>query len=339
MIRKLVPALLVAAALPAAAQVAAPAPAASPSAPHAAAAPMPADAILADDGVVRVTRADYDLELLKLSPDIRGGFATTERRVAELVTRLFVTRSLAGEADVSGLTREPLNAAKLAAELEKAKAQLRVAQIEAAAAEKFERERAAWEKRASDVYVTQPGRFTMPEQVSASHILFRTDKHGAEGATKLAKDTREKIVAGASFGKLAAELSEDYEGRRAMGKLPVFGRGQMDPDFERAAWALKKGELSEPVTTQFGVHLIFVHEHLPERKQSFDQAKPRIMADLRQQFIANERDAALNALQDRARSYVNMDLVSTMVIATPPEDDLVRRQREAVQRGGARRSK
>ncbi len=334
--RLLLAALLLAATLPAAAQQA---PAGATPTQAQASAPMPPDAVLADNGVVRITRADYDRELERLPADVRSGFPTTERRIADLIARMLLTRTLAEQADASGLSREPEGAARIAAELVKVKAQLRVAQVEAQAAEAFEQQRDAWEKRAKDIYLTQPARSQVPEQVIASHILFRTDKHSAEEAMRLANDTRARIVSGRPFGTVAAEVSEDFGSRGQEGRLPPFTRGEMDPAFEQAAFALPKGELSQPVVSKFGVHLIRVIEHTPAYQASYDTVKPRIMADLRQQFIAGERDAYLTSLQDQGRAGINMDLVRTMVIAQPPETELMRIQREQAQRRGGARAK
>lgn len=330
-------ALLLAIALPASAQSV---PAGTAAATGAAAlAPMPPDAVLADNGVVSVTRADFDRELERLAPELRSGFATTERRVADLVSRMLLTQTLAAQADASGLTREPENVAKLAAELVKLKAQLRVAQVEAKAAERFEQQREAWEKRAKDIYLTQPARSNVPEKVTASHILFRTEKRSVEEATRLAQETRARIVGGRPFGITAAETTEDYNGRAVAGSLPPFARGEMDPAFEKAAFELAKGELSQPVVSQFGVHLILVSDRTPAYQATYESVKPKIMADLRQRFIGSERDAFLSALQDEGRAKINMDLVRALVIAQPPETELMRIQREQMQRRGQARAK
>jgi len=329
--RILLVSLLLAATLPAAAQQP-PAGSALAKPQPAASEPMPPDAVLADNGVVRITRADYDRELERLPPDMRHGFATTERRVADLISRMMLTRTLAGQADASGLSREPESVAKITAELVKVKAQLRVAQIEAQAAELFEKQRDAWEKRAKEIYMTQPERSKVPERVTASHILFRTDKHSADEAMRLAQETRAKIVAGRPFGTMASEVSEDYGGRAQEGRLPPFTRGEMDPAFEKAAFALPKGELSQPVISQFGVHLILVSDHTQPYQMTFDAVKPTMMAEFREQFIASERDGYLSGLQEQSREKINMDLVRTIVIAQPSEAELIRLQREQVRR-------
>lgn len=333
---------MLSAALPAFGQIVVPgAPRPDPNAPGvgipAGAAALPPDTVLAERGPAKVTRADYELELTRLPADLRGGFATNEKRVADLLTRLLVTKELAIQAEETGVAREPYNAARLAYELERAKAQLRVAQMDSQAGAQFDRERANFEKRAREIYQTQPQRFTAPERVQVSHILFLTPKHTADEAMALAKKTRERVAAGEDFAKLASELSEDPGSRAGGGKLPPFTRGEMDPEFEKAAFALKKGELSQPVVSQFGVHLIVVQERVPARRASWEEASPQIMAELREAYVNSRRDEVLGALQETARDGVHMDKVKLFVIQQPSEQDLIRMQREAMRNSGSRR--
>ena len=84
-------------------------------------------------------------------------------------------------------------------------------------------------------------------KIIASHILVKTEEE--------AKKLLEEIKNGADFAKLASEHSMCPSGRDG-GDLRFFGRGMMVKPFEDAAFALKKGEVSEPVETQFGWHLI-----------------------------------------------------------------------------------
>lgn len=85
------------------------------------------------------------------------------------------------------------------------------------------------------------------DSVTARHILVDT----AEAANELV----EKLDAGASFEGLAAQYSKCPSGKQG-GELGTFGRGQMVPEFETATFELKVGEISAPVQTQFGFHII-----------------------------------------------------------------------------------
>lgn len=341
-LRLLAAAALLASALPAWAQPQLPGvPRTAPDAKAVAgpSAKLPPDTVLAESGKAKITRADYDLELTRLPPDLRGGFATTEKRVADLLVRMLVTKELAIEADETGVAREPYNAARLAYELERAKAQLRVAQIDKQSGDAFERDRAAFEKRALEIYRTQPQRFTTPETVQAFHILFLNTKGTPEERMALAKQVRDRLVAGESFAKLAAEFSDDPGTRGQGGRLPPFTKGEMDPEFEKAAFALKKGEISQPVVSQFGVHLIQVTQHAPARLTTWEEAAPGIMADLREKYVGEQRDAVLGELSEKARAGVNMDMVKVFVIDQPPEQDMLKYQQDAIKNSRAKRAR
>jgi parvulin-like peptidyl-prolyl isomerase len=94
--------------------------------------------------------------------------------------------------------------------------------------------------------------------LSARHILLeygRTKKRSAEEALLLAKDLRERVEDGESFADMAKTYS-DCPSKSEGGSLGVFLKGDMNPDFEAALLALKVGQLSQPVRTVHGIHLI-----------------------------------------------------------------------------------
>jgi peptidyl-prolyl cis-trans isomerase C len=86
-------------------------------------------------------------------------------------------------------------------------------------------------------------------EVRASHLLVDSQK--------LADECRNEILAGSSFDSVAQKVSKCPSGSRG-GDLGYFGRGQMVPQFEKVAFELPVGEISQPVQTQFGWHLITV---------------------------------------------------------------------------------
>ena len=88
------------------------------------------------------------------------------------------------------------------------------------------------------------------EEVPARHILVETEDK--------AKELKEKIKSGGDFAALAKENSKDPGSKDDGGNLGYFGRGQMVPQFEEVVFKLNKGEVSDPVKTQFGWHLVKV---------------------------------------------------------------------------------
>lgn len=104
---------------------------------------------------------------------------------------------------------------------------------------------------AKDLYKNDSGVASMDKvtEVRASHILVDTKEE--------AETLRQEILAGKDFAAVAKESSKCPSGSNG-GDLGYFGRGMMVPEFEQAAFSLPAGEVSEPVKTQFGWHLIKV---------------------------------------------------------------------------------
>ena len=127
------------------------------------------------------------------------------------------------------------------------------------------------------------------EQVHARHILIRMQgsavpiKPGQKDLTEAealakAQDLRKRIQAGEEFAGLARQESDDTGSGASGGDLGFFRRGQMVPAFEQAAFALQPGELSEPVKSQFGYHLIKVEA---KESKSFDEVRPELERRMR----------------------------------------------------------
>lgn len=87
------------------------------------------------------------------------------------------------------------------------------------------------------------------EEVKASHLLVETKEE--------AEKCREEILSGKDFSDVAKAVSKCPSGQRG-GDLGYFGRGRMVPQFDKVAFELPLGEISEPIQTQFGWHLIVV---------------------------------------------------------------------------------
>jgi peptidyl-prolyl cis-trans isomerase C/peptidyl-prolyl cis-trans isomerase SurA len=101
------------------------------------------------------------------------------------------------------------------------------------------------------------------EMITASHILVSWKGAALPGATRTKDEARkriqeviDKLKKGGDFAKLAAEYSEDRSNKDKGGDLGAFGKGRMVPPFEAAAFALKVGDVSGIVETQFGFHVI-----------------------------------------------------------------------------------
>ena len=130
--------------------------------------------------------------------------------------------------------------------------------------------------------------FHKPEQVRASHILIGVDEKADAETKKKAKEKAEallkEIKAGKDFAELAKANSTCPSSAQG-GDLGFFGKGQMVPSFEQAAFGLKPGEVSGVVETQFGYHIIKLTDKKPAENITLDEAKPKIVELLKNQKI------------------------------------------------------
>jgi len=120
-----------------------------------------------------------------------------------------------------------------------------------------------------------------PEQREARHILIKIDADQTEAeAKKKIEELRQKIEAGADFANLAKQYSQDPGSAKQGGELGFFGRNVMDPAFEKVAFSLKPGEVSQPVKTPFGYHLIKLEKIRPETITPLAEVKDKIRHEL-----------------------------------------------------------
>ncbi len=129
------------------------------------------------------------------------------------------------------------------------------------------------------------------KEVHARHILFRTPA-GDEKASKEAEDKLKAVIVrlkkGEDFAKVATEVTEDPSGKANGGDLGYFSKDQMVPEFSEVAFKLDKGQISEPVKTQFGWHVIKIEDKRVKEPTKFEDVKPQI-----ENFVVRKAQADL----------------------------------------------
>jgi len=140
------------------------------------------------------------------------------------------------------------------------------------------------EKEAKEFYDKNKKMFKVTGQIKASHILIKYKKSDGEQKKKEALEKIHKIQKeldkGKDFGELAKKYSEGPSSKKE-GDLGYFGKGQMVPAFEKAAFALKKGEVSDVVESPFGFHLIKLTDRKPETTLKFSDIKQQLIQRLK----------------------------------------------------------
>lgn len=242
-------------------------PAATPTA-----APTDPNKVILQVGKEKMTAAEYEAFISSLPPQVQQMASGPGRRV--LAEKIVDVKILAGEARKQGIDKNPKVAIALQMAQEQILAQSMAEKIaaegdEATLKAQFEKDKAKY------------------EQVKARHILIRfagspapagagkKDLTDAEAKAKI-DEIRDKIVnKKADFAELAKAESDDRGSAERSGDLGTFSRGQMVGPFEESAFSLKDGEVSQPIKTAFGYHLIQVQEHITP---TFEQVKAQLSA-------------------------------------------------------------
>ncbi len=127
--------------------------------------------------------------------------------------------------------------------------------------------------RAYNVDIQQ---YSTPEQVRASHILLKTEGKDDAAVKKQAEEILAKVKGGADFAELAKKFSQDESNASKGGDLDYFGRGQMVPEFDKVAFALQPGQISDLVKTQYGYHIITLVDKKPASQRPLTEVRAQI---------------------------------------------------------------
>jgi len=272
----------------------------APKAPAAA----PADPIVISAGSLSIKQSEFEGALKTLPAEYQQyASGPGKKQFAEDYMRM---KLLAAEGTKAGLDKD--------ADLLRQLALMRENLIAQAQLKKIEKNIVITDEDLNLLYEAEKSQY---EQVKAKHILiaFKGSPAAQAGKPELteeqakakAEDLRKKILAGASFEELAKTESDDVGSGANGGELGAFSRGQMVPEFEKAAFEAKAGTVTEPVRTQFGFHLIKVeeHNHTP-------------LAQVQDVLDKQERQARLQAALEKMKSDAKVTFNETYFPPPPP---------------------
>jgi peptidyl-prolyl cis-trans isomerase C len=232
---------------------------------------------------LEITESDLALAAAEVGSDLGNLPDATKRRV--LVEYLIETNLFATAAEADKLASGP--------DFDKRLAYWRKRALRDSYFDKAVRS-GVGEESARALYENQVKGLPPEEEVQARHILV-------DGEDK-AKEISDKLASGGDFAALAKENSTDPGSKDDGGMLGYFGRGQMVPSFEEAAFALQKGEISKPVQSQFGWHIIKVEDRRQKPPPAFEDVKDRIIGSM----IQSKAQSVANDLRSKAEiEYVD----------------------------------
>jgi parvulin-like peptidyl-prolyl isomerase len=158
-------------------------------------------------------------------------------------------------------------------------------------------------------YDENKGRLTLPEQVRVRHILLKWKPLGTQDDRGAIREQMQPILerarAGEDFASLAREVSEDSGTKQNGGDTGFFMRGTMVPAFEESAFTLEPGEISDPIDTVFGVHILKVEERKESRLLPLDEVRE----DLRDYVREEKMEAAAQAKIDELRAAADVEVL------------------------------
>jgi peptidyl-prolyl cis-trans isomerase D len=163
-------------------------------------------------------------------------------------------------------------------------------------------------------------RYQTDEQVRASHILFKTgpDKDEEE-VRRRAEGVLAEAKAGADFAELARRHSEDTSAEKG-GDLGLFGRGQMVPEFEAAAFALNEGEVSDLVRSTYGFHIIKLNGKEAAYTRSLDSVRDEIRTALTQEKARAAMEKAVDSASEKLRASKSVDTLAAEYPLLVPQE-------------------
>jgi len=221
------------------------------------------DKVLAKVNGQEITEADIALAEGDIGAELASLPPPTKRRV--LVEYIVETKLFAAAAEADKLAEGP--------EFEKRLAYFRQRALRDQFFEKSVKGSIS-DAVAKGIYDDKVKMLPQEEEVQARHILV-----ASEGK---AKELADNIGKGADFAQLAKENSTDPGSKDNGGMLGYFSKGQMVPEFEKAAFELKAGELSKPVKSQFGWHIIKIDDRRQKKPPTFEEVKDRLVGSMAQ---------------------------------------------------------
>jgi len=159
-------------------------------------------------------------------------------------------------------------------------------------------------------YEDNQQQYSTPEQVRASHILLKTEGKDDATVKKQAEDLLAQVKKGADFAELASKYSEDDASKVKGGDLDFFSKGTMVPEFDKAAFSMKVGDISDLVKSQFGYHIIKVTDKKPATTKSLDEVRAQIEDQIKWDRAQTEAQRTADDVAKSLKKPADLDTVA-----------------------------
>lgn len=191
--------------------------------------------------------------------------------------------------------------------------------------EKVNKDVTATDKEIEDYYKNNQDEFKVPEKIQVSHILIKVGPKATEKVKEEKKKKADEILAkakaGEDFSELAKQYSEDKRTSKKGGDVGFFAKGSKDQEFEKAAFSLKKNEISDLVLTKRGYHIIKFLDKKEERKKTLEEAKTSIKNKVKQQKRTESYENLLNDLKEKNKVVIYEDALTKITGGSKEKTD------------------
>jgi len=252
---------------------------------------IPDSEVLAKRGKGIVTQTTFTAKTKKIPAESRKVTLRDRKRLQDVINTLLLRAQLVEDAREAGYDKDPIviDRMKLAAD-----AELATAWVEHYVASKPQGD---YELLAREYYELHKQGMMSDEKIDVSHILISSEERSEEEALAEAESIYKKAEAKPeSFDELIMTFSDDPSSASNNGHFFNVKKGDMVKSFEEVAFALENGEISQPVKTGYGYHIIRLDAYIDPKQKTFDEVKDGIMASERNRHSARIRKNYLSTL-------------------------------------------
>jgi len=277
----------------------------------------PAQQVIAESSQMKVTAQDIETYLQRIPAQHRAEVLANRQRLSKILENLVINKTLATQARSAGIDKEADMMRRIQNTADKMLAEEQLTRVVNAVP------LPDFTQTAREQYQLNTEKYTEQPTVHASHILIGTKSRSEEEALELARKVREQAVSGSKkFDELALEYSDDPSAKSNKGDLGFFEARRMVKPFADTAFAMNTpGEISEPVKTQFGYHLIQFHESKPRTVRTFEEVKDKIIQGEREKFQSEQRKKLLSDILSDPTLKLNEEVADRFLSRTPDAAD------------------
>lgn len=276
---------------------------------------LPPETPLVVDGSVKIDAADLEGYMIRVPEQHRAEVRASFDRIAAMVDNMFVARTLAAKARAAGLDKDVEVQRRLVQVQEAVLADLYLNHLDKSAP------KPNLEARARELYLADQAKYVIPEQVHIEHILVGLQGRTREMAEERAKKIAEEAKAGKEpFLALAARMSDDPEKKKNGGDLGYNAPNSFVPSINQRLATMKKGEISEPLESHFGFHIVRLIDRKAPEQRKFEEVRKSIVAAELERLSKKRHEDALQEIRGSRSVVVHRDSIQALV--TPLGDIL-----------------